>query len=92
MSTSNQSTASMAVSVNLARRGARVNSSGHVGVSFDKRTGRYQANVTLADGKRKFVGRAPTAAEAAALRTAFIAEHGTADPLPNAATATGEAA
>lgn len=77
----------MAVSINAKRRGARANSSGHVGVSFDKRTGRYQANVTLANGKRKFVGRAPTAAEAAALRIAFIEQHGTAAPLPRAKSA-----
>lgn len=89
MSISNQSAASMALSPNAAH-GGRPSSSGFVGVAFDRRTGRWQSYVTLATGKRKFVGRAPTAAEAAALRVAFIAKHGIADSRANAATVTDE--
>lgn len=91
MSISNQSTASMALSP-IAAHGGRPSSSGFVGVAFDKRTGCWQSYVTLATGKRKFVGRAPTVVAAVALRAAFIAEHGYIDPRAKAATATtGEA-
>lgn len=59
--------------------GARRNTSGHVGVSLHKPTGRWLAYVTLANGKRKNLKRHATAAEAAAARTAYIAEYGVAD-------------
>ena len=85
VSVSNKSTVSLAVSLNTKRRGARVNASGYVGVSVVKSMSRWQAIVTLSNGKRKLVGRASTAAAAAALRTAFIAEHGVADPRTVAA-------
>lgn len=78
----------MVVSLNKKRRGARANSSGHVGVSFDRRTSRWQASVTLSSGVRKFIGRAPTPEGAAALRAAFISEHGVAAAQSKAATVT----
>lgn len=84
----NQSTAPQAVSINAKRRGARPNTSGFVGVSLDRHTGRWQAYVTLSNGARKFVGRGKTPAEAAVLRAQFIAEHGIADPKAKAATVT----
>ncbi|WP_218000417.1 AP2 domain-containing protein [Paraburkholderia heleia] len=74
--------------------GARPNSSGFVGVSLHKPTGRWLAYVTLANGKRKNLKRHATAAEAAAARAEYIAEYGVADPLPLAKAApatTGEA-
>lgn len=69
------------------------NTSTFVGVSFDKTRGTWKAYVHLATGKRKNVGRAPTAEAAAALRTAFVEQHGTATPIPRTkvATVTGEA-
>ena len=73
-------------------RGARPSTSGFVGVSLHKPTGRWMAYVTLANGKRKNLKRHATAAEAADARAAFIAEHGTAAPQPMAATVTGEVA
>ncbi|QIE23540.1 hypothetical protein SBC1_14270 [Caballeronia sp. SBC1] len=74
----------LAVTLNKGH-GARPSTSGFVGVSFDKRTGRWQASVTLTDRSRKFVGRARTPAEAAALRDAFVAEHRVVDPRTVAA-------
>jgi hypothetical protein len=75
----------LAVSSNKAKGG---NPSKTPGVTFDKRTGRWQVHVNLATGKKKFVGRGKTPNEAVALRADFIAKHGYADPLPKAATMT----
>lgn len=73
--------------------GARPNSSGFVGVSLHKPTGRWLAYVTLSNGKRKNLKRHATAEAASAARDAYIREHGVAATQPKAATATsGEGA
>lgn len=75
--------------------GARPNSSGFIGVSLHKPTGRWIAYVTLSNGKRKNLKRHATAADAAAARAEYIAEYGVADPRPRAKAApatTGEGA
>lgn len=58
------------------------------GVTFDKRTGRWQVHVNLATGKKKFVGRGDTPEAALALRTAFIAKHGVAAAMSKVKTKT----
>ena len=85
---------SLAVS-NRKRSGGPSSTSSFVGVSFDKTRGAWKAYVQLATGKRKNVGRAPTAEAAATLRATFIERHGAATPIPRAKVATvtsGEAA
>lgn len=88
MTESNLKHSPLAVSSNKSKGG---NPSKTPGVTFDKRVGRWQVYVNLATGKKKFVGRAPTATEGGALRDAFIAKHGYADPKPKAATVTTDA-
>ena len=90
---SNQSTASVAVSISATRFGGRQNASGHVGVYFHRRTGRWAAMVNLVSRERKHVGLADTPAEAAALRDDYIAKHGTVDPRAKVSTVmTGQGA
>jgi hypothetical protein len=78
---------SLAVSSNKPFGGPQ-SKSGFPGVSFHKASGKWIALVSLATGKRKHVGLGATPAEAAALRAAFIAEHGIADLRVDAATVT----
>ncbi|MFL9994321.1 hypothetical protein PQR34_28945 [Paraburkholderia sediminicola] len=87
---------SLAVS-GIKAKGGCPSTSNFVGVSYEKSRGTWKAYAQLATGKRKNIGRAPTAAEAAALRAEFIATHGVAAPSEvrsrKAATVTsGEAA
>ena len=96
MSSSNQSTASLAVTSNKVR-GSRPNTSGYIGVTRHSTLPKWTAMVTLANPrKRKHVpGLYGTPAEAAAARAAFIEQHGTATPIPRTKVATvtpGEAA
>jgi hypothetical protein len=79
----------LAVSSNKAKGGSP-SKTGIPGVTFDKRNGRWQTSVMLANGKRKFVGRGDTPEAALALRVAFIARHGTAAPVKAATATTGE--
>lgn len=79
MSYSNLKISLLAVSSNK-RRGGRKSKVGFSGVYFHKASGKWSAMVNLANGTRKHVGLGETPADAAALRAAFIAEHGVADP------------
>lgn len=83
MSYSNLKISLLAVSSN-ERRGGRKSKVGFSGVYFHKASGKWSAMVNLANGTRKHVGLGKTPAEAAALRAAFIATHGTAAPVKTA--------
>ena len=74
---------SLVLSSNKAQ-GARPNTSGFVGVAYDKSRSQWLAYVQLSTKKRKNLGRHPTVEAAAAVRAAFIAEHGTASPVKTA--------